>query len=286
MEEGVDIGVAERKLVIKYKKQVGAILVELHSFIQLPNLRILWPAAFTMGSTLRRWDILIVFIILNSYFQSYAISQSFGPGTFTDSKWRTPLALNNTPQWNSSTPQWNSSTPQWNLSSTPQWNLSSTPQWKSSTPFSARRSSTPLSSSNFPTPRTTPIPTSTSFQSLPTTSLSTIAITSQSSLSVPSTTSFSIFTTSTLTIDLNTNIHQSSTVIASTALVTNPGNPDQVVTFRTLQIPQDERDNLPIVTDTTPAALIFPNLPFPVLLFPYSMVVFPMISSPLSWLLP
>ena len=256
-----------------------------------------------MGSTLRRWVILIVFIILKSYFQSYAISQSFGPGTLTDSKWRTPLALNNTPQWNSS--KWRTPLA---LNNTPQWNLS--------TPFSTRNSSTPLSSNIFPTPRTTPIPTltsfqslptislstiattrqspprttpiptSTSFQSLPTTSLSTIAITSQSSLSVPSTTSFSIFTTSTLTIDLNTNIHQSSTVIASTALVTNPGNPDQVVTFRTLQIPQDERDNLPIVTDTTPAALIFPNLPFPVLLFPYSMVVFPMISSPLSWLLP
>ena len=173
-----------------------------------------------------------------------------------NSKWRTPLALNNTPQWNSSTP------------------------------FSTRRSPTPLSPSIFPTPSTTPIPASPSFQALPTTSLSTIATTNQSPLSVPSTTSFSIFTTSTLIIDLNTNIHQSSTINASTVLVTNPRNPDQVVTFRTLQIPQDERENLPIVTDTTPAALIFPNLPFPVLLFPDFTVVFPMISSPLSWLLP
>ena len=210
-----------------------------------------------MGSTLRQWDILIIFIILNSYFQSYAISQSFGPGTFMDSKLRTPPALNNTPQWNLS---------------------------NSSTPFSTRRSSTPLSFGTFPTPRTTPVPTSTSSQYLPTTSLSTITTTNQGPLSVPSTASFSIFTTSTLTIDLHTNIPQSSTISASTVSVTNPSNPDQAVIFRTLQIPQNERDNLPIVTDTTPAALIFPNLPFPVLLFPSFMIVYPMIPYPLSWL--
>ena len=115
-----------------------------------------------------------------------------------------------------------------------------------------------------------------------------ITINSQSSLISPSMTPFFIVPTviSTISISLDTNVPQSSTVSARIITVTNPSDLNQVVRFKTLQIPESKRTGLPGVTDTAPAALLIPNfsLAVPVLLFPFFIIVFPDIPSLPSWL--
>ena len=233
--------------------------------------------AFMMGSNLHMWEVLIALIL--SHFPFCVISQSFNPGMLTASGLRTPLTLNST------TRKWSPSLIQLSVG-------------RSSTPASPFQS--PPSSRNFSTKGITSIyittdirnedsvpgrtPPSTSFQSLVTSSSPTITMNSQSSLIASSTTPSFIVPTviSTISTSLDTNVPQSSTT--SAIFVTNPSDPNQVVRFETLQIPESQRIGLPSVTDTSPAALRFLNFGFPVLLFPSFTIVFPVISSLSPWL--
>ena len=69
--------------------------------------------------------------------------------------------------------------------------------------------------------------------------------------------------------------------------VTNPSDPNQVVGFKTLQIPESQRTGLPSdVTDNAPAALMIPEIcPFPMLLFGFIFVLpdIPSTSSLPAW---
>lgn len=216
-----------------------------------------------MCSILRMWELLIAFLILNSDFQLCVVSQSFSP-TLPAFKFRNPLTLNSTTR-KDPTSKWGSSL------------------IRPSTTTSSFQTSLPLDIS--PTNKTTSILTSLQLSAAtpPTTASS---VKSQSFLAVSSTASF--FTiptvTSTLLIYLNTNVPQSSTASAPVVLVTNPSDPNQVIPFKTLQIPDNQRKGLPSVTYTAPAALLLPNFGVPVLLFPFSTIVFPAISSLPPWL--
>ena len=221
-----------------------------------------------MPSNLHIWEMLIALIILNSHFS--AISLSFNPGILTR------LTANSTTRKD------------------PIFQRS-----PSLLRLSTGGSSTPLSpfqnSPSPPTNRTTPIhtdtrngdfvpritPASTSFQSSATSHPPMITINSQSSLIAPP---FIVPTvTSTISISLNTNVPQSSTVSAPVISVTNPSDPNEVVGFKTLQIPESQRTDLPSVTDAAPVALMIPGIGL-VLLFPDFIIVFPVISSLPSWL--
>ncbi|KAN0067062.1 Peptidase S8/S53 domain containing protein [Elaphomyces granulatus] len=93
---------------------------------------------------------------------------------------------------------------------------------------------------------------------------------------------------STISISIDTTVPQSSTVSAPVVFVTNPSDLNQVVGFKTLQIPESQRTGLPSdVTDNAPAALMIPEIcPFPMLLFGFIFVlpVIPWTSSLPAWL--
>ena len=236
-----------------------------------------------MGSNLHIWEVLIaLMIILSSHFQFYAISLSFSSGILTD-----PLTANSIATRKDPIFHWSSSL------------------LRLSTEGSSTRAS---SFQNSLSPGISPLigqlqyiqtrKMETLFQELhlhqlafnrrrlhtPQRSL----INSQSSLIAPSTTPFFIVptVTSTISIYLDTNVPQSSTVSAPVIFVTNPSDPNQVVGFKTLQIPESQRTGLPRVTNTAPAALLIPEIfRFPVLLFSDFIIVFPDISSRLRCLL-
>ena len=234
-----------------------------------------------MSSDLHMWEMLIALMIFSSHFQFYAISLSFSPGI-------PPLTANSISRKDPIF-QWSSS-------------LLLLSTGGSSTRASSFQDSP--SPGIFPTNRTTSIytntqngdsvprftPTPTGFQLSATSQPPTITINSQSSFIAPSTTPFFIVptVTSTISIYLNINIPQStksSTVNAPIIFVANPSDPNQVVGFKTLQIPESKRAGLPSVTDTDPAALLIPAIfSFSVLLFPGFIIVFPDISLLPSWL--
>ncbi|KAN0068937.1 Peptidase S8/S53 domain containing protein [Elaphomyces granulatus] len=93
---------------------------------------------------------------------------------------------------------------------------------------------------------------------------------------------------STISISIDTTVPQSSTVSAPVVFVTNPSDLNQVVGFKTLQIPESQRTGLPSdVTDNAPAALMIPEIcPFPMLLFGFILMlpVIPWTSSLPPWL--
>ena len=231
---------------------------------------------FMMGSNLHTWEVLIALIL--SHFPFCVISQSFNPGMLTASGLRTPLTLNST------TRKWSPSLIQLSVgrSSTPASPFQSSPSFRNfSTKGIASIYTTDIRNGDSIPGRT---PTSTSFQSSATSPSPTITMNSQSSLTASSTTPSFIVPTviSTISTSLDTNVPQSS--ITSAIFVTNPSDPNQVVRFETLQIPESQRIGLPSVTDTSPAALRFLNFGFPVLLFPSFTIVFPVISSLSPWL--
>jgi hypothetical protein len=211
-----------------------------------------------MPSNLHIWEMLIALIILNSHFQFYAISLSFNPGILTH------LTANSTTNGSSSLLRLSTGG-----SSTP---LS---PFQNSSSLSTNRTTSDTRNGDF-IPRITPV--STSFQSSATSHPPMITINSQGSPFAPSFIVPNV--TSTISISLNTNVPQSSTVSAPVIFVTNPSDPKQVVGFRTLEI--QEKD-LPSVTDAAPAALMIPGIGL-VLLFPNSIIVFPVISLLPSWL--
>ena len=219
--------------------------------------------AFTMPSNLHIWEMLIALIILNSHFQFYAISLSFNPGILTH------LTANSTTNGSSS--------------------LLRLSTGGSSTPLSPFQNSSSLSTNRTTSihtdtrngdfiPRITPV--STSFQSSATSHPPMITINSQGSPFAPSFIVPNV--TSTISISLNTNVPQSSTVSAPVIFVTNPSDPKQVVGFRTLKIPKSEGKYLPSVTYAAPAGLMITGIGL-VLLFPKSIIVFPISVLP-SWL--
>lgn len=242
-----------------------------------------------MDSNLHIWEVLIaLMIILNSHFQfyAYATSLSFSSGTLiTD-----PLTADSSTATRKDHIRkdhiFQGSYPLHRLSTGGSSTLPSPFQNSSSgirLPTSNRTASIHTDTKNGDsTSRITP--TSTGFQSPP----PAITHNSQSFLMAPSSTApFFIVPTviSTISISIDTTVPQSSTVSAPVVFVTNPSDLNQVVGFKTLQIPESQRTGLPSdVTDNAPAALMIPEIcPFPMLLFGFIFVL-PVTSSLPAWL--